>query len=91
MKSAIMILAAALLTTGCGRDDGRGTSSPGASTEWGERGITNNVNSVGSLLGPLGATQISGGLVTTGTAAELLKKTPSGQPVPPSQQVPREK
>jgi hypothetical protein len=91
MKLAMAALTTALLAVGCGREDGQGTSSPGSSTQWGEKGITNNVNSVGSTLGPLGATGNTDGLAPTGTAAHLLLNSKSGQPVPPAEQVPRTK
>ncbi|HEY0551855.1 MAG TPA: hypothetical protein VGF13_19790 [Verrucomicrobiae bacterium] len=76
----LFVLAAGLFIAGCGREDGKGANSPVASSGRGEKGLSNDINSVGSTLGPLGATSISPGVVTTGTAAELLIKTTNGQP-----------
>jgi len=76
----LFTLAVGLAITGCGRNDGGGANSPTASSGRGEKGLSNDINSVGSTLGPLGATGVTRGAVATGTAAELLINTTNGQP-----------
>jgi hypothetical protein len=87
MKITLLILAAALVA-GCERNQGgAGANSWSESSGSGERGLSNNMNAVGSPLGPLGATNLvpygahrPGGIAHTGTTSEAIIKTPQGQP-----------
>jgi hypothetical protein len=79
-----LILWVAIVTAGCQRD-GRGINSPNASSEQGEKGLSNNINAVGSPVGPLGATSAAPRVTTTGTTADILRDTKSGQPTAPAQ------
>lgn len=88
MKFTWLILAAAFVV-GCDRNQGgKGANSWSESSGSGERGLSSNINSVGSSLGPLAATNLvpygtrqkDGGIAHTGTTSELIIKTPSGQP-----------
>ncbi len=93
MKISLMVLAV-VLATGCEQNRGGGANSRGSSSGSGERGITSNINAVGSQIGPLGSTssvpegslQGTGRVTHTGTTAELLMKTPAGKPVDGSRQ-----
>lgn len=87
MKQKFLVLAAALLFwAGCDRNQG-GVNSPAETTEFGERGVTNNLNPVGSSIGPLGATSVipygatspAGRAIGTGTTSELIIEGPTGQ------------